>query len=196
MENEYLDAIDKDELSEIREAYDQTRKQRLTLFECAKRIQNKHEVDKCPVSDEYIEELLSVTTQFEDEGDEDRFFIWMSNPSCPFRDFLCEVDYGGIGFDSPTVNACHKAATKVVLCVSFKLIKKDDYIIARVITSENLCINTSPILAVHTSSGTMTLDGFRYVNFLTASGSIYCGSGKDLDDKDMLFNKLIYFSTL
>jgi hypothetical protein len=48
---------------------------------------------------------------------------------------------------------------------------------------EHTLINSLEVLAVHVRSGSMYGDGYRHVIFMSVSGSIYCGSGKDGTDK-------------
>ena len=51
---------------------------------------------------------------------------------------------------------------------------------------------TSWVVAVHTSSGSMSAEfGFRHVNFLTASGSVYYGSSLEYTDASEDINNLL-----
>jgi hypothetical protein len=56
-----------------------------------------------------------------------------------------------------------------------------------VVTSlNNERIVTSRILAIHTSSGTKSINGYHHINFLTKSGSIYYGSGEKYGNDESL----------
>lgn len=52
---------------------------------------------------------------------------------------------------------------------------------------------SSPCIACHVSSGSMVDYGYRYVNFLTQSGSVYWGRGivMDMASRKILSEKIV-----
>jgi len=81
-------------------------------------------------------------------------------------------------------------ANKSIKCFKITLMKGSNIVKnLKVTTYDGQEIITSAVIAVHTSSGTFEWDNskkisvYRYVNFITMSGSIYYGSGSSLDEE-------------
>jgi hypothetical protein len=89
--------------------------------------------------------------------------------------------------------ASGKSNTTITKYSSFHL-KEDDGFIH--IYDEITNFHSSNILACHVANGRETPEGYKYVYFITQSGSIYYGDGKTVDkESQKLMDKLLIIST-
>jgi len=75
---------------------------------------------------------------------------------------------------------------KKIPFASFAILPNFDHYHLQVTLYDSQKLITSKILAVHTSSGSMSINGYSHVNFLTQNGSIYYGSGEAYDNDESL----------
>lgn len=104
--------------------------------------------------------------------------MWEKAPLC-FAELLSRIT-NGIYFQHVTVNDVIGAANFNKSLDTFQLIEENDLIY---LVDQETGFKSSPCIACHVSSGSMMKDGYRYVNFLTQSGSVYWGSGTTMDQK-------------
>ena len=89
--------------------------------------------------------------------------------------------------------AAGKANTTITKCSSFHLKEENGFIH---IYDELTNFHSSNILACHVANGRETPEGYKYVYFITQSGSIYYGDGKTVDkESQKLMDKLLIIST-
>ena len=94
----------------------------------------------------------------------------------------------------------HVPAKKLIACAEITLIEA--HIKSTLVTTRSKIflqgkrevdhkdIKSSEVIACHVSSGTVDEDGYRYLNFITKSGSVYYTSGCSLTDPKYLLNSI------
>ncbi len=104
--------------------------------------------------------------------------MWEKAPVC-FAELLLRITNNN-NLQHVTVNEIITASNFNKGLDSFQLIVENDLV--HIVDNET-GFKSSPCIACHVSSGSMTQCGYRYVNFLTQSGSVYWGSGTSMDQK-------------
>jgi hypothetical protein len=112
--------------------------------------------------------------------------LWKRANIC-FEPLLLKLALEGNRFESSHLKEWIQYAKNTKELVDFNLSLNR----ANQIVLEGRGFRSSEVQACHVSSGSMEVEGYRYVNFVTKSGSIYHGSGLEVKDKLGLMKEII-----
>lgn len=142
---------------------------------------------------EHTDNLRKIILDNKKSQDSDKFVterieLWFNAPIC-FAELLLNYDFCDGEFIDPSVNKIIKASKCNKMRNKFMLTENEN---GHIYLEDSVTgFRSSRCIAVHVSSGSYYFDdghgnaGYRYVNFLTQSGSVYWGSGVGMDKKSL-----------
>lgn len=125
--------------------------------------------------------IVAIRATSQQSGVEKYLKMWEKMPLC-FAEILLGITNGNF-FQRVTVNDVINASKFNKGLDNFNLIEENNEVF---IVDQDTGFKSSPCLACHVSSGSMCENGYRHVNFLTQSGSVYWGTGTLMDPKSKL----------